>query len=106
MKTQITIKQVKQIALLVSSNYEFVNHSTHYNIIDKKTKQSSNQGGRKNLVFADFSNLVEYAYLNMIGENDLYFDWQKFGVDVSNQRKSYVSKIKYKVVELICGYKF
>jgi hypothetical protein len=106
MKTQITIKQVKQIALSVSAKYEFVNHGTHYNIIDKKTRQSSNEGGRKNLVYGHFCNLVEYEYLNMIGENGLYFDWQKFGVEISNERKSYVYKIQYKIVELMCGYKY
>jgi len=102
---QITIGQVKKIAQLISTKYEFVNRGCYYNIIDKKTRQCSIEGGRKNLVFGHFCNLVEFEYLNMIGENGLFFDWRIHGVDISNERKSYVYRIQYKVVELLCGFK-
>lgn len=105
MENKVTIGQVKQIAKLVSEKFEFVNHGSYYNIINKKTRQCSNQGGRNNLVYGHFCNLVEFEYLNMICENGLFFDWQIHGVDISNERKSYVYRIQYKVVELLCGFK-
>jgi hypothetical protein len=105
MEKQITIGQVKQIAQLVAKKFDFVNHGTHYNIIDKKTRQSSNQGGKRNFVYGDFANLVEFEYLNLISENGLYFDWFIHGVDISQNRKSYVYRIEYKIVELLCGFK-
>ena len=106
MKTQITIGEVKKIASLVSKKYELVNRDIYYNIIDKKTRQSSIEGGDKNLVSSHLYQLVEFEYLKIIGENGLFFDWQVNGVNTTLERKSYVFKIKNKIVELLCGYKF
>ena len=103
---QITLGQVKQIALQVSKKFELINRGTYYNIIDKKTRQCSIQGGGKNLTYSSFYNLIEYAYLQLINANGLYFDWQTNGVDEANQRKLYVFKIQYKIVELLCGYQY
>jgi hypothetical protein len=106
MITQIKIGQVKQIALEVSKKYDLVNHGTHYNIINKKTRQSSNQGGDQNLTSYDFYCLIEFQYLKLINEKSQYFDWQMNGVGVTNDRRNYTFKIKEKVVEILCGYKF
>ena len=106
MKTQITLGQVKQIALEISQKYEIVNRGTYYNVIDKKTRQCSIEGGDGNLVSYSFYSLVEYTYLKLINENGLYFDWQTYGVEVTLERKNYAFKIKDKVVELLSGYKY
>ena len=103
---QITNGQVKQIANVVAKKFELVNRFTYVNIIDKKTRQCSIQGGDKNLVFGSFYNLIEYTYLQLINEDGLYFDWCTNGVDATNQRKEYVYKIQYKIVELLCGYQY
>ena len=102
---QITLGQVKHIALEVSKKFELVNRGIYYNIINKKTRQCSIQGGGKNLTFGSFLNLIEYSYLQLINENGLYFAWDQHGVDVTKKRKEYLFKIHYKVVELLCGYK-
>jgi hypothetical protein len=101
---QITLGQVKQIALEVSKHYELTSNGTYYNIIDKKTRKCSIQGGDKNLTYGDFYNLIEYSYRGIIAENGLYFDWQTNGVNVSLNRKKYVYKIQSKIVEIICGF--
>lgn len=106
MKKQITLGQVKQIALEVSQKFEVVNRGTYYNIIDKKTRKCSIEGGDSNSVSGSFYSLVEYIYLKFINENGLYFDWQTYGVDVTLERKNYAFKIKDKVVELLSGYKY
>lgn len=106
MKTQITLGQVKQIALEVSKKYEVVNRGTYYNIIDKKTRKCSIEGGSQNFVSGSFYCLVEYVYLKLINENGLYFDWQTHGVDITLERKNYAFKIKDKVVEILSGYKY
>lgn len=103
---QITLGQVKQIALEVSKKFELVNRGIYYNIIDKKTRQCSIQGGDKNLTFFRLYDLIRYSYLQLINENDLYFAWDVNGVENTNQRKEYVYKIQYKVVELLCGYQY
>jgi hypothetical protein len=101
---QITLGQVKQIALEVSKRWKFVNHGSYYNCVDTKTKQSSNQGGNYNFASYNFWCKVELMYLAFIGENSLYFDWQLNGVDVSNNRKIYVYKITEEVVKMLCGF--
>lgn len=106
MKTQITLGQVKQIAKEVSKKYEVINRGTYYNIIDKKTRKCSIEGGSQNLVSGSFYSLIEYLYLKLINENGLYFDWQTYGVDITLERKNYAFKIKYKVVEILSGYKY
>jgi hypothetical protein len=106
MKTQITLGQVKQIALEVSQKYEIVNRGTYYNIIDKKTRQCSIEGGDGNLVSYNLFCIVQSAYLKFINENALYFDWKTCGVDISLERKHYTFKIKDKVVQILCGYNF
>ncbi len=88
-KKQITLGQVKQIALEVSQKYEIVNRGNYYNIIDKKTRQCSIEGGDKNLVSHTLFCIVQSAYLKLINENALYFDWQMNGVGVTNDRKNY-----------------
>lgn len=103
---QITIGQVKQIALEVSKRWQFVNHKIYYNCIDTKTGQESNHGGRNNFASYHFLNFVESMYLQFINENNLYFDWQRHGVKETQDRKSYVFKIKNKVVNLLCGFEF
>ena len=105
-KQQITLGQVKQIALEVSQKYEIVNRGNYYNVIDKKTRQCSIEGGDKNLVSHTLFCIVQSAYLKLINENALYFDWQINGVGVTNDRRNYTFKIKDKVVEILCGYKF
>ena len=102
--TQITLGQVKQIAFQVSKKFEFVNRGDYYNIINRKTRQCSIEGGDKNNTYGSFYNLIEHAYLQLINENAYYFMWDINGVDATNERKNYVFKIKYKVVELLCGY--
>lgn len=102
---QITLGQVKQIALEVLKNFELTSNGTYYNIIDKKTRKCSIQGGDKNLTYCDFYELIEYNYLCFVGENGLYFDWQTNGVHSTLDRKNYVYKIQSKIVELICGFK-
>ena len=104
--THITLGQVKQIALEVSKKFQLVNRGIYYNIIDKKTRICSIQGGDKNLVYGSFYDLIEYSYLQLIDENGLYFAWDNHGVDVTKKRKQYVYKIQYKVVELLCGYQY
>jgi hypothetical protein len=104
-KKQITLGQVKQIALEVSQKYEIVNRGNYYNVIDKKTRQCSIEGGDKNLVSHTLFCIVQSAYLKLINENALYFDWKTYGVDISLDRKHYTFKIKDKVVEILCGYK-
>jgi hypothetical protein len=104
MKKQITLGQVKQIALEVSQKFEIVNRGTYYNIIDKKTRKCSIEVGKINLVSFNLYCIVENAYLKFIDETPLYFDWQTYGVDVTLERKNYAFKIKDKVVELLCGY--
>ena len=106
MKKQITIGQVKQIALEISENFELVNRGNYYIVIDKKTRQSSLQGGRNNLVSYSMNSVIEFTYLNLINENGNYFDWSINGVDVTKERHAYVFKIKQKIVELLCGYKY
>jgi hypothetical protein len=106
MITQITLSQVKQIALEVSQKFEVVNRGTYYNVIDKKTRKCSIEGGDSNLVSGSFYSLVEYTYLKFINENGLYFDWKTYGVEVTLERKNYAFKIKDKVVELLSGYKY
>jgi len=105
MTTQITLGQVKQIAAQVSEKFSLVNRGTYYNVIDIKTGKSSIEGGKGNLTSYFMDDLIQYLYLQMIGENGLYLDWQINGVDISNERKNYIIKIKIKIVELICGYK-
>lgn len=104
MTKQITLGQVKQIALQVSQKFEIVNRGTYYNVIDKKTRRCSIECGDRNLVSYKMYCIVENAYLNFINENALYFDWQIYGVDITLERKNYVFKIKDKVVELLSGY--
>jgi hypothetical protein len=101
---QITLGQVKQIAAEVSKHFELTSNATYYNIIDKKTRKCSIQGGDKNLTYGDFYDLIQYNYLCLVGENGLYFDWQSNGVHISLERKKYVYKIQSKVVQLICGF--
>lgn len=105
MKKQITLGQVKQIALEVSKKFDIVNRGTYYNIIDKKTRKCSIEGGKHNLVSYQLYCMVESAYLKFIGETPLYFDWQSCGVNTTLERKNYAFKIKDKVVELLCAYK-
>ena len=101
---QITLGQVKQIALEVSKKYEIVNKGTYYNIIDKKTRKCSIEGGKHNLVSYNLYCIIENSYLKFINENALYFDWQSYGVNITLERKNYAFKIKDKVVELLSGY--
>lgn len=104
MEKQITLGQVKQIALEVSKKFEIVNRGTYYNVIDKKTRRCSIEGGDTNLVSYKMYCIVENAYLKFINENALYFDWQIYGVDITLERKNYAFKIKDKIVELLSGY--
>jgi hypothetical protein len=106
MKKQITLGQVKQIALEVSQKFDIVNRGTYYNVIDKKTRKCSIEGGNGNLVSYHLYCIVENAYLKLINENALYFDWQSYGVDITLERKNYAFKIKDKVIELLCGYNY
>jgi hypothetical protein len=106
MATQITLGQVKQIALEVSKSYELINRGTYFNCIDRKTRQSSLEGGRSNLVYAHLCGVVRSMYLSFIESDGNYFDWQLFGVQESNNRKEYLMKVEQKVVELLCGFKY
>lgn len=106
MKKQITLGQVKQIALEVSKKFDIVNRGTYYNIIDKKTRKCSIEGGKHNLVSYQLYCIVESAYLKFIDESPLYFDWQSYGVNTTLERKNYAFKIKDKVVEILSGYKY
>lgn len=100
----ITLGQVKQIAKRASVRFKFYNHGTWFNCIDTQTGQNSSEGGDYNFASYNFKNFVEHEYLQMIGEDALYFDWFTVGVSVSEERKSYVLKIKNKVINLLCGY--
>lgn len=104
MVKQITKGQVKQIALEISKRWNLVNRNSYYNVIDTKTGQSSIAGGDKNFSSYYMDCKIEFMYLQMIGETALYFDWQTNGVDISNNRKNYVFKIKDEVVRLLCGF--
>lgn len=104
MKTQITLGQVKQIALEVSKKYEIVNRGAYYNVIDKKTRKCSIEGGDNNLISYKMFCIVKNAYLKFINENAMYFDWQTYGVDITLERQNYVFKIQNKVVQLLSGY--
>lgn len=104
MKAQITLGQVKQIALEVSKKYEIVNRGIYYNVIDKKTRKCSIEGGKGNFVSYHLYCMVESFYLKFINENAMYFDWQTYGVNVTLERKNYVFQIQNKVVELLSGY--
>lgn len=95
----------KQIALEISKRWNLVNRVDYYNVIDTKTGQSSIEGGDKNFASYSMYCKIEMMYLQMIGENALYFDWQPNGVEVSNNRKNYVFKINDEVVRLLCGFK-
>jgi len=66
MKTQITLGQVKQIALEVSQKFEVVNKGTYYNVIDKKTRKCSIEGGDSNLVSGSFIHLSNTPTLNLL----------------------------------------
>lgn len=105
MVKQITIGQVKKMALEISKRWGFVNHGTYYNCIDTKTGQQSTMGGDRNLASYHFECEVERLYLELIGENNLYFNWQSVGVNVSEARKNYVWKIKDEIVRHLCGFK-
>lgn len=104
MVKQISIGQVKQIAFEVSKRWNLINRNSYYNVIDTKTGKSSIEGGDKNFSSYHMYCKIEFMYLQMIGENALYFDWQSNGVEVSNNRKNYVFKIKDEVVSLLCGF--
>lgn len=104
MVKQISNGQVKQIALEISKRWNLVNRGVYYNVIDTKTGKSSIEGGDKNFASYSMYCKIEMMYLKMIGENALYFDWQSNGVEVSNNRKNYVFKIKDEVVRLLCGF--
>jgi len=104
MVKQITKGKVKQIALEISKRWNLVNRNSYYNVIDTKTGQSSIEGGNINFSSYYMYCKIEFMYLQMIGENALYFDWQTNGVDISNNRKNYVFKIKDEVVRLLCGF--
>ena len=101
---QITDEQVNQIALEIGTRWNLINRGSYYNVIDTKTGQSSIAGGDKN--FASYNMLckIEMMYLQMIGENALYFDWQSNGVEASNTRKNYVFNITDEVVKILCGF--
>lgn len=104
MVKQITNGQVKQIALEISKRWKLQNRGTYYNVIDTKTGKSSIEGGDKNFSSYHMYCKIESMYLHLIDENALYFDWVTSGVECSLDRKNYAFKIKYKVVELICGF--
>ena len=104
MVKQITKGQVKQIAAEISKRWNLVNRNSYYNVIDTKTGICSIEGGDKNFSSYYMYCKIEYLYLQMIGENALYFDWKINGVDTSNNRKNYVFKIKDEVVRLLCGF--
>ena len=104
MVKQITKGQVKQIAREISKRWNIINKNSYYNVIDTKTGQSSIEAGDKNFSSYYMYCNIEFMYLKMIGENSLYFDWQSTGVDISNNRKNYIFKIKDEVVRLLCGY--
>lgn len=101
---QITNAQVKQIAVEISKRWKFKNFGSYYNCIDTKTGQESNRGGDKNFAHYYFTNAVEFAYLKLIGEDYTYFDWQRHGVQETNDRKHYASCIAWKIEELLCGF--
>jgi len=103
---KISLKQVKQIASEISKRWKFVKHSSYYNCIDTKTGQESNVGGDYNFASYHFNNAVEAMYLSMIGENALYLDWSTVGVKESEERKSYIYKIRKEIVRLLCGFDF
>ncbi len=102
---RISNGQVKEIANQISKRWKFDNHNSYFNCIDVETGQRSNDGGDYNFASKRFNDRVESLYLNMIGENSLYFQWSEVGVTESNERKTYLMKIQYKVVFLLCGYK-
>lgn len=106
MKTlTITLGQVKQIANELSKSYKVENRGSYFNIIDRKTNQSSIEGGKYNLVSYKFQNIVQKMILDFCNKPHSEFDWFTVGVDISNENESYWFKVYYKVIELICGFK-
>jgi hypothetical protein len=101
---KITNSQIQQIANEISKRWKFENFGSYYNCIDTKTGQESNQGGAGNFASYHFNNAVESLYLNLIGEDNLYFDWQKHGVKETNDRKDYVKCIAYEIEHILCEY--
>lgn len=101
---RITQGQVKQIALEISKRWKFVNYGNYYNCIDTKTNQQSISGGDYNFASYHFQNKIESQYLKLINENSLYFDWSQAGVKVTEERKMYLLKVRYKVIHILCGF--
>lgn len=104
MTITITPEQIEQISNTIGKRWTLENFGNYYNIIDTKTGQHSNNGGDYNFASYHMKNAIETAYLNLIGKNSLYLDWQTSGVDETNKRKSYISCIVWKVEELLCGF--
>lgn len=101
---RITNGQVKQIAQIVNERFELVNYGSHYKVIDRKTNKTSHDS--RSLVSYNMDCLIEREYLKMADGDALYLDWSVSGVKESNARKNYIYLIKYKVAEILCGYKY
>ncbi len=101
---RITNGQVKQIAAEISKRWKFENHGIYYNCIDTKTGQESNRGGKHNFAHYSFTNAVEFAYLELIGKDYSYFDYQNSSVLESNDRKSYCMSIACEIEKLLCRF--
>ena len=99
---RITIGQVKVIAKEISKRWQFVNHGSYYNCIDKKTGQESNHGGDYNFASYWFKNKVEDMYLHMIAEDTRYT--RSCTEKDKRQRWLYLYKIQKEVVRLLCGF--
>lgn len=100
---RITNGQVKQIAQIVNERFELVNYGSHYKVIDRKTNKTSHDS--RSLVSYNMDCLIEREYLRFIDGDTLYLDWHTSGVEASNARKNYIYLIKYKVVEILYGFK-
>lgn len=98
---EITIGQVKEIAKEVSVRFEVKCKGDYYNVIDRKTRKSSIEGGDKNLTYYSFFDLIRFLTLKFSGKTSSELDWSCVGVDVSDNNQSYLFKIKDKIVELI-----
>lgn len=103
----ITKGQVKQIAIELDKTFELKNHKIYYNIINKKTRRCSIEGGSDgSKVSGAFRSKIQFMYLQLINKShNQVFDWQTVGVNESNAAFSYVNKIQNGVVNLLCGFK-
>lgn len=105
MKTlQITHNQVNEICKIAAEKYEVIDRTTYVNVIDKKTRQSSLEGGDYNFVTYHLRVLVEQNVLKYSNKNyNEAFDWMSVGVNTQNDNFNYVTKVYREVIKRIAN---